>query len=474
VHRFLIAGLFLFHLFAKAFGLIFGVVELREAVGQLPPADEKLEPVGHLRIVVVAPRQRAHFGRICGDEGRLLQAMLDGFLEDLDLDFAQPPAVLHVDIHPLGDLAGGRGIGQRLGGDLRVEVQNGIEHAHAGKRLAQVVFEGFQHLPGLVAHGVDHAGGAQHLLRHAAQHLFGQVHQIVVIGIALIEFDHGELRVVAGGEPLVAEVAVDLKHPLEAPHHQPLEVELRGDAQVHLQVQRVMMGDERARRGATGDRVQHRRFHFDEAPLDQVVADTRDDSGAHLEHLARALVHDQIHVALAIAQLHVLQPLELVGQRAQVFGQQLVLRHIHIKVALAGLVQQAADADDVTQIHPLGKGARLLVDVQLDAPAHILQHHERAAIAHHPARHGDPDAGLFQLLLALAAMRPLQVVGVAVTAKVVGEGVALLAQGGKFFPPFGDQAVFILRLVLLHAVVCHRGYLETDTYRPALRLASIN
>ena len=34
--------------------------------------------------------------------------------------------------------------------------------------------------------------------------------------------------------PFVAEIAVDFEDPLEAPHHQALQIELRGDPQVEL------------------------------------------------------------------------------------------------------------------------------------------------------------------------------------------------------------------------------------------------
>src|SRR3989338_2176571 len=58
VHGLLVAGLLFLHLFAEALGLVLGVVQLREAVGDLAAADEQLEPVGERRVVVVAPRER--------------------------------------------------------------------------------------------------------------------------------------------------------------------------------------------------------------------------------------------------------------------------------------------------------------------------------------------------------------------------------------------------------------------------------
>ena len=47
--------------------------------------------------------------------------------------------------------------------------------------------------------------------------------------------------------PLVAEVAADLEDALEAADHQPLQVQLGRDAQVEVEVERVVVGDERSR-----------------------------------------------------------------------------------------------------------------------------------------------------------------------------------------------------------------------------------
>ena len=76
---------------------------------------------------------------------------------------------------------------------------------------------------------------------------------IAVVGVGLVELEHGELGIVPGGQALVAEVAVDLEHPLEAAHHQALQVQLRRDAQVQVHVERIVVGLERTRRRAAGD-----------------------------------------------------------------------------------------------------------------------------------------------------------------------------------------------------------------------------
>ena len=74
---------------AKPRRLILGVVELREPVRKLAPADEELEAIGHERIGVVAARERRHLGGILRDEHRSLQRRLDGLLEEVVLQLAR-------------------------------------------------------------------------------------------------------------------------------------------------------------------------------------------------------------------------------------------------------------------------------------------------------------------------------------------------------------------------------------------------
>jgi len=77
---------------------------------------------------------------------------------------------------------------------------------------------------------------ARDLSRKLAEERLGQQHQVLVRRVRLIELQHRELGVVLARQPLVAEVAADLVHPIEPTHDQALEVELGRDAQVELHV----------------------------------------------------------------------------------------------------------------------------------------------------------------------------------------------------------------------------------------------
>ncbi len=116
--------------------------------------------------------------------------------------------------------------------------------------------------------------------------LLADVHHVVPVAERLVELHHRELGVVAGRDALVAEDPSDLVHALHATHDQPLEVQLDGDPQVELQVERVVVGGERAGVGAAGLGVQHRGLDLDEAPFVQRASEAGDDLVADLERCA--------------------------------------------------------------------------------------------------------------------------------------------------------------------------------------------
>ena len=103
--------------------------------------------------------------------------------------------------------------------------------------------------------------------------LLGQLHDVVVVGVGLVELQHGEFRIVGPVHPFVPEVVPDLVDPLEAADQQPLEVQLVGDPQVERHVERVVVGDERPRRGAAVEGLEHRRLDLEKAALVEEAAE---------------------------------------------------------------------------------------------------------------------------------------------------------------------------------------------------------
>src|SRR5262245_18516277 len=97
----------------------------------------------------------------------------------------------------------------------------------------------------------------------------------MIVAVRLIELEHRELGIMARGDAFVAKAAIQLEHLLPAAPDQSLAIELRCDAQVEVQIERVVMSHKRASRGATRNRLHHRRLDLDVA--------------ARLEELAQSL-----------------------------------------------------------------------------------------------------------------------------------------------------------------------------------------
>ena len=88
---------------SKYLGLIFGVIQLRKAVGDLAPGDEQLEALGHRRIGVGGARQRADLdptrrraGRadlldqLCGGGGKVTLRVAAQHADGWNLPFISP------------------------------------------------------------------------------------------------------------------------------------------------------------------------------------------------------------------------------------------------------------------------------------------------------------------------------------------------------------------------------------------------
>ena len=95
--------------------------------------------------------------------------------------------------------------------------------------------------------------------------LAGERRHHLVVGVGLVGLEHRELRGVRAVGALVAEVPVDLEDPVQAADDAPLEEQLRRDAQVQVEVERVHVRAERPRGRAAVHRLQHRRLDLEEA-----------------------------------------------------------------------------------------------------------------------------------------------------------------------------------------------------------------
>ncbi|SBM29952.1 Uncharacterised protein [Klebsiella oxytoca] len=427
-HGFVVTGSFRVNLIEETLRLVFRIVQLAKAVTDFTPADEEFKTIGDFRVLVVTTRQRRDFCRIFGDEGWLNQMRFRHFFEDLGHDAAQTPALLNVNADAFRN------------GFCRIEV---IQIGHLG--FWTVLLDRFAHrqffkrlaeIKGLIA--VRHFGMAENVLRQGAEQGFGQLDQVFIVRIGHIEFHHGELWVMTNGDTFVTEVTVDFEHALEAANHQTLQVQFRRDAQVHIQIQRVVMGDERTGGSATGDHLHHRGFHFHKAAADHELADAGQDLRTHFKGVARFIVGDQIQVALTIARFLILQAVEFVRQRAQGFGQQAQLGAMDGEFTGLGFEQLTARRDDVPEV-PFFEllvvdAFRQIVagDVQLNAAANVLQRNEGGfthdTAGHHAASNGDFNVQRFQLFVFFGIEFSVQLVRGVVTTEIIRERDTLLTQ----------------------------------------------
>ncbi len=259
---------------------------------------------------------------------------------------------------------------------------------------------------------------------------------------------------------------------LQAADDEPLQIQLRGNAQVHGLIERIVVRDERARRRPARDGLHHRRLDFEEIERLEGIAQVADDCAARAEHGAARLVHHQIDVALAVARLGVGKPVPLVGQRPEGLDQQLQAGHAHSELTGAGAKQRAHGAHNVADIVPLerlvGRPEGLFLQEQLDRAAPVGELREtrlaHQALEHHAAADAHPhriglEPGAIALLVGAQ-----QIGRERITPEIIGKGRPLCAQRRQLGAALGDQPVF-LRLG------ARRLY---GRHNPAFRLASMN
>ena len=190
---------------------------------------------------------------------------------------------------------------------------------------------------------------AEQLLGSAGDEILEDRHHVGVVAVGLVELEHREFRVVAGRRPFVAEGPPDLEDTLDPANHAALKVQLRRDAQIDVGVQRVVVGDERPRRCAAGDWVQHRRLDLHEAGS----AEAAPDGGNHLrsqqEDVADALVGPEVDLSLPVADVGVADTAPLVAEAAARVREKLPGGDLDRQLASFRADDLAADPDPVAE-----------------------------------------------------------------------------------------------------------------------------
>ena len=172
------------------------------------------------------------------------------------------------------------------------------------------------------------------------------------------------------------------KHAIEAAHDEALQVQLRRDAEIEVDVEGVVVRDERAGGRATRDRVEHRRLDLDEAALGEELAQGTDDGEPDLEHAAGVVVRDQVDVALAVAGVDVGESVPLVRELPLRLGEHRERLDPYGELAALRLHHRALGADPVPAGDLVAEAAELLApdvaltDEQLAFARAVTQRHE--------------------------------------------------------------------------------------------------
>lgn len=196
---------------------------------------------------------------------------------------------------------------------------------------------------------------ASDFLDHVGDHLLSHVHEVLIVGVSLVELTGGELRVVGEINTFIAELTANLIHTVETTNDQHLQVQLGSDTKVQIHVQVIVMGDEGLGNGTTWDHVHHGRLNLKEVTLIKITANTVDDLGTNGEGVANVLVDDEIQITLTVTSLHVGQTTKVgialgEGEHVQTGGEEGNLRGEDGQLTLARLAGMSLHADNVATL----------------------------------------------------------------------------------------------------------------------------
>ena len=148
---------------------------------------------------------------------------------------------------------------------------------------------------------------AIHLLAHVTEDLLGERHQVLVVRIREVEFETGELGVVAVVDALVPKHLANLVDAVETSNDQLLEEQFWTDSELELFLKLIRFGYEGSSQGATSLRIQYRRLNFEKVTLIEERSERLDNLGTLGEELLQLTVDDEVEVALRESLLAILQ-----------------------------------------------------------------------------------------------------------------------------------------------------------------------
>lgn len=199
---------------------------------------------------------------------------------------------------------------------------------------------------------------AREVLDHAFHQALREIHDIIHVRIGHVELADRELGIMRQVDPFVPEDTANLVNAVQAPYDELLEVQLGRNAEVQVEVEVVVVRDERLGRRAARDHARHGRLDLEEPEAVEVPADVVDDLVACDEDAPRVFGEYQVEVSLAVPGLLVFQPEVPGGQLVQVRCEQDHLGGRYGELAFLRARGPADDTDDVASTEYLMGGCK--------------------------------------------------------------------------------------------------------------------
>lgn len=262
---------------------------------------EQLKPLSQTWLISVPLGQGAHDLGVVSDVGGVLAVHLDERSDQL-----------------VNESGHGSGVGTLhllLNAQLIIELSAffSFQLSTLGECDAKSLFESYKHgdaLEGRTEVNLNHVVliflaigmvldlvGAVDLVDHLREHLFSEVHEVVVVSIGPIELTCGELGVVSQVNALISELLANLKHSVHSSYDQLLQVQLWCYSHEQLHVQVIMESLEGFGNGTSSNHVHHGSLHFEEVSVSQEGTDEVNDLVPDFEVLLHVLVHYQVQIS---------------------------------------------------------------------------------------------------------------------------------------------------------------------------------
>mmetsp|Transcript_39818 Transcript_39818/g.93317 ORF Transcript_39818/g.93317 Transcript_39818/m.93317 type:complete len:211 (-) Transcript_39818:590-1222(-) len=141
------------------------------------------------------------------------------------------------------------------------------------------------------------------LLHHIRKHFLGHIHEVVVVGIGLVELTSSELGVVREIDALVTELTSDFIHPIQSTHHKLFKVELGSNAHVEVHAQIVVIGHKGTCHGTSRNHVHHWCLNLHKVSFVEVLSNVVDNLRTNHEGITHIRIHDKVKVPLSVSRL---------------------------------------------------------------------------------------------------------------------------------------------------------------------------